>query len=104
MKKQRWFLIFILFFSFKAFGAEVVTWEDVVREASLGNPDFKAAVETLRRSRSDVSAARSDFFPRASVDSGYNAGNVTGSSGGLGIDLSNIRQEYEVGGSIRQNI
>jgi len=103
MKKFGRFLIFILLFPSVAGSAEVVTWDDVVREASQANPDYSAALDILRRSRSDVSASRSDFFPRVSVDSSYNAGN-SASTGGLGIDLSNIRQEFDVGGSIRQNL
>src|SRR4029434_7953676 len=104
MRNLLWVFLLVLLFSPPAFAGEVMTWEDVVREASRANPDYKAALETLRRSRSDLSAARSDFFPRASLDSSYNAGNVTGNTGGLGIDLSNIRQEYDVGGSLRQNL
>ncbi len=74
-----------------------------MREASLANPDVRGAEEGVVRERNLVKGSFSDFFPQFSVDSSYNAGNVSSPSGALGVDIS-TRQEFEVGAAVRQNI
>jgi len=44
---------------------------DVRDMAARSNPDLRAAVETLRLARADVSAARQSFMPTLSIDADY---------------------------------
>jgi outer membrane protein len=91
-------------------GAETLTWEDCVQEAARNNPDLIGAQETIRSSRAQVGASRSDFFPTLTPTAGYNASNssnfrasTTSANPGLDVNVR-TRQQLEVGASIQQNL
>lgn len=88
----------------------VLTWEDSVREASLGNPDLEAARAAVKRSGYQVKSSRSDFFPTLTPFAGYNASNSSNFqtspdaiTPGIDVDVG-ARQQLEVGINFDQNI
>src|SRR5262245_39934208 len=90
-------------------GAETLTWEDCVQEASRHNPDLIGAQETVKSSRAQVGVSRSDFFPQVIGTAGYNASNssnfrssATSTNPGLDVNVGSW-QQLEVGASIQQN-
>ncbi len=48
--------------------AEVLTWEDCVREAAKNHPDLVSARESVKSSQADKSIAASGLFPQVSTD------------------------------------
>ncbi|HCU23573.1 MAG TPA: hypothetical protein DF383_01040 [Deltaproteobacteria bacterium] len=87
-----------------------LTWEDCVREAAVANPELEAARAAIRRSRNQVGASRSDFFPTLTPFVGYNASNSSNfrtspNPDNPGVDVNFVtRQQLELGINLDQNI
>jgi outer membrane protein TolC len=85
-----------------------LNWQDCVNEAAIQNPDIVAAIQTVAKSKSQIGASRSDYFPQLNAIAGYNASNTANNSGfdptsPIDIDTG-TRNQFEVGVTLEQNI
>ncbi|MFH0798715.1 MAG: TolC family protein [Pseudomonadota bacterium] len=65
----------IVLFCAPSLAADVLTWEDCVKEAAKQNLDIRSAKETLEASKYGVKAAYSGFFPTVTGNASYSKGN-----------------------------
>jgi outer membrane protein TolC len=95
------FCFFLLGLASQALGAEVLTYEDCVREATQNNPDLAAAEEAVRRAAFQHRASFGSFMPQISADAGYNRSD---SSDGTVLSGSDTQEDYSLGLSVRQSL
>ncbi len=83
--------------------AEILTWEECLREASRNNPGLAAAEEAVRKARAQRQASFSDFLPQLSAEAGYTRANSATSLDSAGSG-SGVREEFSAGLSARQSL
>lgn len=85
-----------------------LSWQDCVNEAAIQNPDIVAAIQTVAKSKSQIGASRSDYFPQLNTNAGYNASNSASNSGfnpSSPIDIdTGTRNQFQVGVTLQQNL
>lgn len=78
--------------------AAVLSWQDCVREAETGNPDFASSRAALRSSMETEKAGGGERFPQVSASAGYTRSERDGSSN----SDETATDSYDAGLSARQ--
>lgn len=84
-------------------GAEVLSWQDCVREAGKNNTELRAAAEAVSKAEAEYSSSHSAFLPTVSASAGYNRGNSSGGGAFSGAS-SSVSDQYSLGVSVTENI